>query len=110
MRQAAVISRSRCVVKWRISFAERNDLSVVTKRKKFSKTPDAAAVARIERSTSLLPDFAQRSRVERFTPLYIKQPAATRAHVKAGIKIEFGAAIGSDAALYMKIGAQRRAL
>jgi hypothetical protein len=43
-------------------------------------------------------------------PLDVKKPAATRAHVKAGIKIEFCAAVSRNAALEKKWVAQGKAL
>jgi hypothetical protein len=57
------------------------------------KTPDAAAVARIERGATLLPDLTQRTRTDLFAGLDIKQSAATRAYVKARIEIELGATL-----------------
>ena len=46
--KTAVISGARCVVKWRVSFAKRNDFDVIGKGQELSKTPDAAAIASVE--------------------------------------------------------------
>jgi hypothetical protein len=46
-------------------------------RKEFPKTPDAAAVAWIERCASRYPEIAKQSRIDRLATLDIKKPATT---------------------------------
>ena len=104
-----VISGAWCVVERCVAFAERNDLRVLIKWEKFAETPDATAVARIERCTALLPETSERNRLDFFAALYIKQAAATRADVKASIEIEFGPTVWIYTAL-VKMIRQRESL
>lgn len=111
MREAAVISGSRSVVERRVSFAKRHYDSVFRKRQELAKAPNATAVARIERRPALTPKLAQCSGIDaRVSRDDVEQSTTPRTHVKALVDFVFGLTVRRDAALEIKMIAQREAL
>ena len=82
---------------------------MVVKRKKLSKTPDATAVAKIERRQPRAPEITQRYVIShRIGSFDVEEPAATGADVKPIVEIVFGVTAGRDAALEKLIAHSER--